>query len=106
MQKRYTFIFRILFVAWFFLISLSACNSSSTGNGVGTQSNVTITVASTDGQALMLAQCSKCHPLSRVTSKQKTASEWKVTVDRMISRGAKLTSQEESTLIQYLAQNY
>jgi mono/diheme cytochrome c family protein len=62
--------------------------------------------SSSNGQALMQDRCSVCHSLDRVTSAHHTADEWKVTVDRMINRGAQLTPQEEQTLIDYLAQNY
>jgi competence protein ComEA len=54
----------------------------------------------------MDAQCGRCHSLSRVTSKTKTAAEWKITVDRMITHGANLTPEQEQALIDYLAKNY
>ena len=54
----------------------------------------------------METRCSACHSLDRIKSAHKTADQWKTTVDRMIKNGATLTSQEEQTLIDYLAQNY
>jgi hypothetical protein len=54
----------------------------------------------------MQQRCSACHSLSRVTSVQKTAAQWKSTVDRMVNNGAQLTPAEEQTLVTYLAQNY
>jgi hypothetical protein len=54
----------------------------------------------------MQDRCSVCHSLDRVISAHHTAAEWKVTVDRMVNRGAQLTPQEEQTLIDYLAKNY
>ena len=107
----------VIFIAFLFSALLVGCGTSATNispvPSASTSTSVDIsaptTVPSTnaaDGQALMAAQCGRCHPLSRVTSKQKTAAEWKITVDRMISRGAKLTPQEEQALIDYLAQNY
>ena len=54
----------------------------------------------------MQERCTVCHSSTRVVSAHHTAAEWKVTVDRMIARGAKLTQPEEQTLIDYLAQNY
>ena len=81
---------------------LAACGSSSP-----TSSPVSATSSSNiDAQVLMSQQCSRCHSLSRVTSKTKTAAEWKITVDRMIQHGAKLTPDQEQALIDYLAQNY
>ena len=85
----------------------SPAPSGSTATAVdGSAVTTVLSANSADGQALMTAQCGRCHPLSRVTSKQKTAAEWKITVDRMITRGAKLTPQEEQALIDFLAQNY
>ena len=62
--------------------------------------------SSADGQALMQQRCSVCHALDRVTSAQKTADQWKTTVDRMINNGAQLSPAEEQTLVTYLAKTY
>jgi cytochrome c-type biogenesis protein CcmH/NrfF len=54
----------------------------------------------------MQQRCTVCHSANRVTSAHHTAADWKNTVDRMINKGAQLSSTEEQTLIDYLAQNY
>jgi cytochrome c-type biogenesis protein CcmH/NrfF len=54
----------------------------------------------------MQQRCSVCHSLSRVSSAQKTAAQWKATVDKMINNGAQLSPAEEQTLVNYLAQTY
>jgi hypothetical protein len=64
------------------------------------------TPAPLDGQTLMQERCSVCHSLDRVTSAHKTADQWTVSVDRMVARGAQLTTQEQQTLIAFLAANY
>ena len=79
---------------------LASCGSS------GTAASNSSAGSAAAGQALMQDRCSVCHSLTRVVSAQKTADQWKITVDRMINQGAQLTSQEEQTLIDYLAQNY
>ena len=61
---------------------------------------------SSDGQALLQERCSVCHSADRVTSAHKTADQWTTTVQRMVSKGAQLNSQEQQTLIDYLAANY
>ncbi len=61
---------------------------------------------SQDGQTLLQTRCTQCHSLSRVTSIRKTEAQWRVTVTRMVQRGARLNSAEENTLVAYLAQNY
>ena len=59
-----------------------------------------------DGQALLQQRCSVCHAVSPITRLQGTASQWKMVVDVMVSYGARLTPNEEQTLVNYLAQNY
>ena len=86
------------------LTVLTACNLSSAP--ATATPTVTATVSNIDAQAILSQQCSRCHPLSRVTTKSKNAQQWKITVDRMIRHGAKLTSAEEQALVDYLAANY
>ena len=90
----------LVFVLLLTGILLAACGSSgqsSSGSNSGTP---------VSGQALMQERCSVCHSVNRVQSAQKTADQWKTTVDRMISHGAQLTSDEKTTLVNYLAQTY
>jgi cytochrome c-type biogenesis protein CcmH/NrfF len=54
----------------------------------------------------MEQRCTVCHSADRVTSAQKTAAQWKQTVDKMINNGAQLSPSEEQTLVNYLAQTY
>jgi competence protein ComEA len=80
------------------------------GCTINTGATATETIApssgSLTGEEIMQATCGRCHNLSRVTSKHKTAEQWKVTVDRMMSRGAKLTADEKQTLLDYLSATY
>ena len=61
---------------------------------------------SSDGQTLLETRCTACHSLTRVTSVRKTEAQWRVTVTRMVQRGARLSPEEENTLLTYLAQTY
>ena len=61
---------------------------------------------SIDGKALFEERCSKCHNLERTSSKQKNADEWKNTIERMLTKGAVLNTEEQTALIDYLAQTY
>jgi hypothetical protein len=76
---------------------LAACGTSSTPAASG---------GATDGASLLQSRCTVCHSLERVTSRTGTAQEWKMLVDRMIGNGAQLNAQEETTLVNYLAQTY
>jgi hypothetical protein len=85
-------------------ILLPSCGSkSATATTVPVSSG---TGGASDGQALMQERCSVCHSTSRITSAHKTADQWASTVERMISHGAQLDSQEQQTLVDYLAQTY
>lgn len=87
----------LILLAGILLASCGSGSSSATSSSGSSSSN---------GQALMQDRCSVCHSVTRVTLAHHTAPEWKVSVDRMINRGAQLTPQEEQTLIDYLAKNY
>jgi hypothetical protein len=60
----------------------------------------------TSGQTLMQERCTACHSTDRITSAHKTSDQWKTTVGRMVGKGAQLNTQEQQTLIDYLAQTY
>ena len=101
MHKRMISYISILLLVVLTGILLAACGSSSSASSGGTTGG-----SATGGQTLMQQRCSVCHGLNRVTSAQKTADQWKTTVDRMINNGAQLTPAEEQTLVAYLAQTY
>lgn len=53
---------------------------------------------------LLTGACTACHNTTRICEKlgKKSKSRWQRTVDRMIERGAKLTAEEETTLLDCL----
>jgi len=59
-----------------------------------------------DGATLLRERCTLCHNLERVESARKSAEEWERTVSRMIGRGARLTAEEKTILVEYLATHY
>jgi hypothetical protein len=59
-----------------------------------------------DGATLVQERCTVCHPLTFVEKSKHTAADWKLIVDTMIGRGAKLTSDEETLVVNYLAATY
>jgi hypothetical protein len=64
------------------------------------------TPATLDGKALVEERCTQCHSLDRVTSAHKTKEEWTTTVERMVSNGANLNTEEQGAVIEYLSANY
>jgi mono/diheme cytochrome c family protein len=100
-NKRIISIISLLLVLVFTGMLLASCKSNSTPAAATSPSG-----AVSDGQALMQTRCSVCHSVNRITSAHKTADQWKTTVDKMVANGAQLSSQEEQTLIDFLAQSY
>src|SRR5678815_1994573 len=47
-----------------------------------------------------------CHPIEHATSIRRTRSQWEATVENMIGRGAKGTSAEIATIVEYLSANF
>jgi mono/diheme cytochrome c family protein len=61
---------------------------------------------SVSGEVLLEERCTECHGLDRVTSLEQTRGEWEQTVENMINRGAQLTEDEKTVLVDYLADEY
>ena len=62
--------------------------------------------ASLDGKAVLEERCVECHNLSRVKSAGNSREGWSRTLDRMISLGAELNSEEYDLLLDYLEATY
>ena len=58
------------------------------------------------GKELVANVCTKCHELSRITSKKRTKEEWSDTVDKMAKNGAKATDEEFDMIVGYLAKYF
>lgn len=61
---------------------------------------------SLDGISVLEDRCVECHNLSRVKTASKSREEWSRTIDRMITHGAELTSEETDVLLDYLEATY
>jgi len=81
------------------IIFMTACSS-------GASNTTPATTSSLDGAALVQERCSVCHPLSRVEASRHTAVDWQLIVDMMVSRGAQLTPEEKSIVVNYLSTNF
>jgi hypothetical protein len=58
------------------------------------------------GAALLEERCSVCHPSARPKSKQKAPEQWDATVSRMMGKGAKLSEEEKTILVEHLSSTY
>ncbi|HYT73118.1 MAG TPA: hypothetical protein VEL79_00095, partial [Vicinamibacterales bacterium] len=60
-----------------------------------------------DGRAATARRlCGTCHPFEHVTTIRRTREQWEATVENMIGRGARGTSSEFATVIDYLSEHY
>ncbi|MHC1785139.1 MAG: hypothetical protein AB9891_20725 [Anaerolineaceae bacterium] len=59
-----------------------------------------------DGKALASERCTACHSFSRIESASKTSDDWSKTVQRMVSKGAVLTADEQQAVINFLSETY
>lgn len=62
--------------------------------------------AQVDAKALFENKCSACHSTDRPKSKNKTASEWADTVERMREHGCAVNDAQAKIIVDYLAKNY
>jgi len=80
--------------------------AAPTGTQVTQQEAAAPAAGGLDGKALVTERCTKCHGIARVEGKKANADGWKSTVERMMSKGAKLSDAEKQAVIDYLAQTY
>ena len=59
-----------------------------------------------DGAALLEERCGGCHSTSIPKNSRKSASEWRICIERMIGKGARLSVEEKRSLIEYLSRVY
>ncbi len=98
---------RLLVLLLFALISLlTACGGEADKAAAdGTDTSTGGAVAGdtpTDGKALLEERCTVCHNLDRVYAEKRDETGWNAVVDDMVSKGAKLDSEERTTLVAYL----
>ena len=82
------------------LIFFTACSSATPA------ATTPASTTSQDGSTLVQERCSVCHPLTFVERSRHSATDWRIIIDMMISRGAQLTPDEETTVVNWLAANY
>jgi len=58
--------------------------------------------ASSAGAAVVQRRCAVCHTLDRVESAKKDEKAWNATIDRMRTKGAVVSAEEQAQIIEYL----
>jgi hypothetical protein len=85
------------------ILMISSCTSAASNPPpVSTPASTT----ALDGASLVQERCAVCHPLTFVEKSRHTAADWKLIVDLMISRGAQLSPNEKTSVVNYLSANF
>ena len=61
---------------------------------------------SSEGEALLNERCEGCHTLDVVYETEATRAEWERIVNWMKTYGVELTEEEQTVLVDYLAETY
>ncbi len=91
---------------YFIVVAVLALMFLVTACSSGTTATAAPSTTISDGAKLVQERCTVCHTLSRAESQHLSAADWKSVVEAMIARGAKLTTDEETLVVDYLAANY
>jgi hypothetical protein len=92
---------RLLILTVLLMVIAVACTTAAPA-----QSNPPAAAGSSDVKTMVEQKCTACHTFDRVKSAKKSADEWKTNVERMVSKGAKLSASEQADAIKYLAAAY
>ena len=96
----------LLILLLFAFILVQGCANTTTATSVETGSDTQVPAIELDGAALVQERCTVCHSISRVESKKASPDGWRKSVERMISSGAVLSSNEKEIVIEYLTATY
>jgi len=58
------------------------------------------------GKTAMQTVCVKCHDLNQVIARRRTAVDWSMTLDKMVTQGAEATDAQFSDILDYLMANF
>ena len=110
MQKNLLSAFFILCCIAFLIVGCTSTASPTATVQPATGTSITSTntgaASASNGKTLLETRCVSCHTLAKVVNQKASADQWKQIVDQMVQRGAVLNSEEETVLVQYLADNF
>jgi len=106
MNRRIVAVFTMMLLVLLLGSLLAACGRAEDETAVPTPEQEKAAPVTLDGKALVEERCAECHDLGRVERAKKGEEEWKATVERMVSKGAQLSEEEQALVIQYLAEAY
>jgi len=96
----------VLLVAAVVLAACSGATAAPTSAPTASAATQAPSSSSLDGKAILEKACQTCHSLSVVQREKMDQAGWTRSVEDMIQKGAVLTEEEKTALIQYLAETY
>jgi hypothetical protein len=105
MNRRILAVFTMMLLGLLLGSLLAACGAEEK-TAVPTPEQEEAAPGTLDDKSLVEERCAECHDLGRVEQAMKTEEEWKATVERMVGKGAQLSQEEQTLVIQYLAEAY
>jgi hypothetical protein len=96
----------IIIAVYLVLVTLLVGCKSTSSQPTNAPSGAPAETSAIDAAQLLETRCSVCHSVDRVKQAQKTQAEWETTVNNMIKKGAQLSEEEKSALLDYLAKTY
>lgn len=58
------------------------------------------------GKSTLQTVCTKCHDVNQVIARRRTATDWSMTLDKMITQGAEATDVQFGEILDYLIKNF
>ena len=92
-------------VVIFALVSITTSTQLS-AQGRGRGGGAPVTLPDGAGKPIVEAACTTCHALDLVVNNGHDPTEWRLTVERMVTAGAPVTPQQLPTLVDYLTKNF
>jgi cytochrome c5 len=96
----------VLAITVLFLLAMTAAIAGCASGAPGPEPTQASASAAPDGASLLQERCSVCHSSDMSTHPGKTRDAWDRTVSQMIGKGAKLTEDEKTVLVDYLAATF
>jgi len=103
-MKRRSMVLRAITIV--FLLAITAAMAGCTSSSPTAEPTQASAPAAPDGATLLQERCSVCHSSDMSTHPGKTRDSWDRTVSLMIGKGAKLTDDEKTVLVDYLAATF
>jgi len=96
----------VIVIACVIMVVMFCCKSGSCQLTQAPPAAIEPPTPDQNASTLLETRCSVCHSANKPKRAKNTLEKWQKTVDRMVSKGAKLTEAEKTVLVDYLVKFY